>query len=73
MLPTGRVLGVFADRPLHRPQLAQLAHATRTLAGHLLVMVPVAGPGPDALARLRAQLGDDVDVVESRSQLLSLR
>jgi sulfate adenylyltransferase len=50
LLPAGRVLGVFADRPLHRPQLAQLAHATRTLAGHLLVMIPVAGPGPDALA-----------------------
>jgi sulfate adenylyltransferase len=50
MLPPGRVLGVIADRPLHRPQLAQIAHATRTLAGHLLVLVPVAAPGPDGLA-----------------------
>jgi sulfate adenylyltransferase len=50
LLPPGRVLGVIADRPLHRPQLAQIAHATRTLAGHLLVMVPVAAPGPDGLA-----------------------
>ncbi len=46
----GRVLGVIADRPLHRPQLAQIAHAARTLAAHLLVLVPVAGPGPDGLA-----------------------
>ena len=45
----GRVLGVIADRPLHRPQLAQIAHAARTLAAHLLVMIPVAGPGPDGL------------------------
>jgi sulfate adenylyltransferase len=50
LLPAGRVLGVVADRPLHRPQLAQIAHATRTLAGHLLVLIPVAAPGPDGLA-----------------------
>src|SRR6266536_1193176 len=50
LLPPGRVLGVIADRPLHRPQLAQIAHATRTLAGHLLVLIPVAAPGPDGLA-----------------------
>jgi sulfate adenylyltransferase len=50
LLPSGRVLGVFADRPLHRPQLAQIAHAARTLAGHLLVLVPVAAPSPDGLA-----------------------
>src|SRR5690349_19581829 len=31
LVPPGRVLGVIADRPLHRPQLAQIAHATRTL------------------------------------------
>ncbi|MBT8225360.1 MAG: adenylyl-sulfate kinase, partial [Dactylosporangium sp.] len=49
-LPQGRVLGVIADRPLHRPQLAQIARAARTLAAHLLVLVPVAGPGPDGLA-----------------------
>ncbi|MFC8846962.1 MULTISPECIES: adenylyl-sulfate kinase [unclassified Micromonospora] len=41
LLPPGRVLGVFADRPLHRPQLAQVAHAARTLGAHLLVMIPV--------------------------------
>ncbi len=50
MLPPGRVLGVLADRPLHRPQLAQIAYAARTIAGHVLVLVPVAGPGPDGLA-----------------------
>jgi sulfate adenylyltransferase len=49
-LPQGRVLGVIADRPLHRPQLAQIARAARTLAAHLLVLVPVAIPGPDGLA-----------------------
>lgn len=49
MLPPGRVLGVFADRPLHRPQLAQLALAARTLAGSVVVLVPVGGPGPDGL------------------------
>ncbi|WP_229404677.1 adenylyl-sulfate kinase [Micromonospora sp. NBRC 110038] len=45
LLPPGRVLGVLADRPLHRPQLAQIAHAARTLGAHLLVMIPV-GEGP---------------------------
>src|SRR6266542_287804 len=50
VLPPGRVLGVIADRPLHRPQLAQIAYAARTLAGHLLVLIPVAGPGPEGLA-----------------------
>lgn len=49
VLPPGRVLGVVADRPLHRPQLAQIAHATRTLAAHLLVLVPITEPGPDGL------------------------
>jgi sulfate adenylyltransferase len=49
LLPPGRVLGVVADRPLHRPQLAQIAHAARTLAAHLLVLIPVAEPGPDGL------------------------
>jgi sulfate adenylyltransferase len=49
LLPPGRVLGVIADRPLHRPQLAQIAHAARTLAAHLLIMIPVTGPGPDGL------------------------
>ncbi|MEV0327903.1 adenylyl-sulfate kinase [Micromonospora echinospora] len=41
LLPPGRVLGVIADRPLHRPQLAQIAHAARTLGAHLLLMIPV--------------------------------
>ncbi|MFC7544876.1 adenylyl-sulfate kinase [Plantactinospora sp. GCM10030261] len=49
LLPPGRVLGVIADRPLHRPQLAQIAHAARTLAAHLLVLIPTAGPTPDGL------------------------
>ncbi|GLH98391.1 adenylyl-sulfate kinase [Phytohabitans aurantiacus] len=49
LLPPGRVLGVVADRPLHRPQLAQIAHAARTLAAHLLVLIPIAEPGPDGL------------------------
>jgi sulfate adenylyltransferase len=50
LLPPGRVLGVLADRPLHRPQLAQIALAARTIAGHLLVLVPTASNGPDGLA-----------------------
>ena len=49
LLPPGRVLGVIADRPLHRPQLAQIAHAARTLGAHLLIFIPVTGPGPDGL------------------------
>jgi sulfate adenylyltransferase len=49
LLPPGRVLGVVADRPLHRPQLAQIAHAARTLAAHLLILVPVSEAGPDGL------------------------
>ncbi|MFY1636009.1 adenylyl-sulfate kinase [Solwaraspora sp. WMMB335] len=50
LLPPGRVLGVVADRPLHRPQLAQIAHAARTLAAHLLILIPVADSGPIGLA-----------------------
>src|SRR5262245_9348059 len=50
LLPPGRVLAVVADRPLHRPQLAQIAYAARTIAGHVLIIVPVAGPGPDGLS-----------------------
>jgi sulfate adenylyltransferase len=49
LLPPGRVLGVIADRPLHRPQLAQIAHSARTLGAHVLVLIPVNGPGPDGL------------------------
>jgi sulfate adenylyltransferase len=50
VLPPGRVLGVIADRPLHRPQLAEIAYASRTIAGHVLILIPVATPGPDGLA-----------------------
>ncbi|MGE5830719.1 MAG: adenylyl-sulfate kinase, partial [Micromonosporaceae bacterium] len=50
LLPPGRVLGVVADRPLHRPQLAQIAYAARTIAGHVLILLPVSGLGPDGLA-----------------------
>jgi sulfate adenylyltransferase len=49
LLPPGRVLGVVADRPLHRPQLAQIAHSARTLAAHLLILIPVSEHGPDGL------------------------
>lgn len=49
-LPPGRVLGVFAEAPLHRPQLAQIALAARTLQAHLVVLIPVAEAGPDGLA-----------------------
>ncbi|NED55448.1 adenylyl-sulfate kinase [Micromonospora aurantiaca] len=52
LLPPGRVLGVFADRPLHRPQLAQIAHAARTLGSHLLVMIPV---GEESIGGLPAE------------------
>lgn len=48
-LPEGRVVGVVADRPLHRPQLAQIVLATRTLQAHLVVLIPVAEPSPDGL------------------------
>lgn len=48
-LPPGRVLAVIPTGPLHRPQLAQLAHAARTLAAHVLVMVPVAEPTADGV------------------------
>ncbi len=44
-----RVLGVFADRPLHRPQLAQIVHAARQLAAQVLIFVPVSSPTPDGL------------------------
>ncbi|MEV4757399.1 adenylyl-sulfate kinase [Micromonospora sp. NPDC049559] len=49
LLPPGRVLGVVAERPLHRPQLAQIAHAARTLNAHVLVLIPVGEPGTDGL------------------------
>ncbi|HEX6681777.1 MAG TPA: hypothetical protein VF062_03240, partial [Candidatus Limnocylindrales bacterium] len=40
-----RVLGVFVDRPLHRPQLAQVAHAARQLMAQVVVLVPYGGHG----------------------------
>jgi len=49
LLPPGRVLGVIADRPLHRPQLAQIAHAARTLSAHLLILIPITEGGPHPL------------------------
>lgn len=58
-LPEGRVLGVIVDRPLHRPQLAQIAHAARTISGQILLLVPVAEAGPNGLpaeALVRATL-----------------
>jgi sulfate adenylyltransferase len=48
-LPPGRVLGIIVTRPLHRPQLAQIANAARSIAGHILIFVPVAGPTPEGL------------------------
>jgi sulfate adenylyltransferase len=50
LLPAGRILGVITDRPPHRPQLAQIAYAARAIAGHVLVLIPVATPGADGLA-----------------------
>ena len=49
-LPEGRVVGILADRPLHRPQLAQIVHAARTLQAHLVVLIPVAEPHPGGLS-----------------------
>ncbi|GIG70838.1 adenylyl-sulfate kinase [Phytomonospora endophytica] len=48
-LPDGRVLGVIADTPLHRPQLAQISHAAKALSAHVLILIPIATPGPDGL------------------------
>ena len=63
---SGARVGVFADAPeeLARVALSQLGAVRR---------VELLETGPDALVRLRAKLGGDVRVVESRSQLLSLR
>jgi phosphoglycolate phosphatase-like HAD superfamily hydrolase len=63
---SGARLGVFADAPeeLARVALAQLGAARR---------VEVLEAGPGALTRLQARLGDDVEVVESRAQLVGLR
>lgn len=48
-LTTQRVLGVIAERPLHRPQLAEISRAAHTLAAHVLVLVPIIGLSPDGL------------------------
>lgn len=59
LLTAERVLGVFADRPLHRPHLAQLVHAARQISAQVVILVPY-GPGlivsrdglpPEALMR----------------------
>ncbi|WP_100446501.1 adenylyl-sulfate kinase [Glycomyces xiaoerkulensis] len=48
-----RVLALVADRPLHRPQLAQLARAAHNLAAHVLVMIPTGDElGGDKALRL---------------------
>jgi phosphoglycolate phosphatase-like HAD superfamily hydrolase len=62
---SGARVGVFADAPeeLARVALSQLGAARR---------VELLETGPEALVRLRAKLGADVEVVDSRSQLLSL-
>ncbi|WP_025272124.1 adenylyl-sulfate kinase [Haloglycomyces albus] len=39
---SSRVLAAIVDKPLHRPDLAQLARATRQLGAHLLLIVPTA-------------------------------
>lgn len=59
-------VGVYTEVPeeLARVALSQLGAARR---------VELLEAGPDALARLRATLGDDVEVVGSRSQLVSLK
>jgi phosphoglycolate phosphatase-like HAD superfamily hydrolase len=63
---SGVRVGVFADSPeeLARVALSQLGAARR---------VEVLEAGPGALGRLRAKLGDEVEIVDSRSQLLALR
>lgn len=49
LMPAGWVLGVVAESPMHRPQLAQIALATRILQAHLLLLIPVAEAGPEGL------------------------
>ncbi|MFC4333632.1 adenylyl-sulfate kinase [Salininema proteolyticum] len=39
---SSRVLAAIAEKPLHRPELAQLSRAARQLGAHLLVMIPTA-------------------------------
>jgi phosphoglycolate phosphatase-like HAD superfamily hydrolase len=63
---SGARLAVFSDVPeeLAVVALSQLGAARR---------VDVLEAGPGALVRLRAKFGGDVEVVQSRSQLVSLR
>ena len=62
---SGVRVGVFTEAPeeLARVALSQLGAARR-------VVLLEAGPG--ALGRVRMKLGDDVEVVDSRSQLVAL-
>jgi phosphoglycolate phosphatase-like HAD superfamily hydrolase len=62
---SGARIAVYAEAPeeLARVALSQLG-ATRR--------IDLVEAGPGALERVRARLGDDVEVVESRSQLISL-
>ncbi|MBB5871608.1 sulfate adenylyltransferase [Allocatelliglobosispora scoriae] len=45
-----RVVGFFADRVMHRPQIAQVVQAARSLAADAVVLIPVGTAGPDGLA-----------------------
>ena len=62
---SGARIAVYAEAPeeLARVALSQLG-ATRR--------IDLLEAGPGALGRVRAKLGDDVEVVESRSQLVAL-
>jgi phosphoglycolate phosphatase-like HAD superfamily hydrolase len=62
---SGARIAVYADAPeeLARVALSQLGAARR---------IDLLEAGPGALGRVRAKLGDDVEVVESRSRLVSL-
>jgi phosphoglycolate phosphatase-like HAD superfamily hydrolase len=62
---SGARIAVYAEAPeeLARVALSQLG-ATRR--------IDLLEAGPGALVRLRAKLGDDLQVVESRSQLVAL-
>ena len=62
---SGARIAVYAEAPeeLARVALSQLGAARR---------IDLLEAGPGALGRVRAKLGDDVQVVESRSQLVAL-
>jgi phosphoglycolate phosphatase-like HAD superfamily hydrolase len=63
---SGARVAVYADAPeeLARVALSQLGASRR---------VELLEAGPGALDRVRAKLGDEIDVVTSRPQLVSLR